>query len=487
MKKISVKMAVIAIVLIIACFIYRVALGSTMTFSRPNPGFETQGQWADPPASLITDFDTEGIVKIEKIRTKGQQLDIRFKALSPGDTTAGFTMEGESDLFFTCSLSVDRFLTITVDGLFFAGEECILYAAGIFLLVTCFLFLQYFLSLKGGDLYSYLAIFSVGMALFTGAGAIGIIFSIIHYLIDPYGYGIYSAITALSRTASSCMFYMTIPMLIFAIAMIVSNIELLRHERLRFANILGIIIPVSMILGEALLVFLDGMFFMGSFEEYRVRAIIIEVLTTIYVYFECMLAGSVICGIRSVKHKVPFDRDYIIILGCKFRADGSLTPLLQGRCDRAISFWKEQKKTTGKDAILMPSGGQGPDESMPEAEAMARYLLSQGVPESSIVREQESKNTYQNMEFSKKLIDAKNPRAKVAYATTNYHVFRSGLWASLAGLNAEGLGGVTKWWFWPNAFMRECVGLMANRVRQEAILLVRTIIICIFLSYLTIN
>jgi uncharacterized SAM-binding protein YcdF (DUF218 family) len=325
------------------------------------------------------------------------------------------------------------------------------------------------------------------MALFTGAGAIGLIFSIIHYLIDPYGYGIYSAITALSQTASSCMFYMTIPMLIFAIAMIVSNIELLRHERLRFANILGIIIPVSMILGEALLVFLDGMFFMGSFEEYRVRAIIIEVLTTIYVYFECMLAGSVICGIRSVKHKVPFDRDYIIILGCKFRADGSLTPLLQGRCDRAISFWKEQKKTTGKDAILMPSGGQGPDESMPEAEAMARYLLSQGVPESSIVREQESKNTYQNMEFSKKLIDAKNPRAKVAYATTNYHLFRSGLWASLACLNAEGLGGVTKWWFWPNAFMRECVGLMANRVRQEAILLVLTIIICIFLSYLTIN
>ena len=40
-----------------------------------------------------------------------------------------------------------------------------------------------------------------------------------------------------------------------------------------------------------------------------------------------------------------------------------------------------------------------------------------------------------------------------------------------AGLSAEGIGGKTNWWFWPNAFMRECAGLLRNRIRQEIVLL----------------
>ena len=75
------------------------------------------------------------------------------------------------------------------------------------------------------------------------------------------------------------------------------------------------------------------------------------------------------------------------------------------------------------------------------------------------------------MQFSKSLIDHEKPGAKVAYATTNYHVFRSGVWANLAGLPAEGVGSRTKWWYWPNAFMRECAGLMLNRIPQELLLL----------------
>ena len=113
---------------------------------------------------------------------------------------------------------------------------------------------------------------------------------------------------------------------------------------------------------------------------------------------------------------------------------------------------------------------------MPEAEAMRRYLVSQGIPESAIRVEDRSHNTYQNMEYSRALIEKERPDAKVAYATTNYHVFRSGVWASLAGLPAEGMGSRTKWWYWPNAFMRECAGLMLNRVPQELLLLVAMIV-----------
>ena len=76
------------------------------------------------------------------------------------------------------------------------------------------------------------------------------------------------------------------------------------------------------------------------------------------------------------------------------------------------------------------------------------------------------------MAFSRKLIEAEKPEARTAFSTTNYHVFRSGVWAGLAGLPAEGVGSRTKWWYWPNAFMRECVGLLQNRWKQELVLLV---------------
>ena len=154
--------------------------------------------------------------------------------------------------------------------------------------------------------------------------------------------------------------------------------------------------------------------------------------------------------------------------------------------DRAIWFWKEQQEQGGKEAVLIPSGGQGGDEPMAEAEAMGRYLRERGIPEKAILQEEKSRNTYQNMEFSRKLIEERDGSAddkNVIFVTTNYHVFRSGVWAGLAGLRAEGLGSDTRWWFWPNAFIRECAGLLANRLVPEAVCLV--ILILIFGSIAT--
>ena len=185
-----------------------------------------------------------------------------------------------------------------------------------------------------------------------------------------------------------------------------------------------------------------------------------------------MLAGSVICGIRAGRYRPAMGKDFIIILGCWFRKDGTLPPLLRGRADQAITFWKQQKETTGKEALLIPSGGQGRDECMPEAEAIRQYLLSQGIPDRLIHPECESRNTLENMKFSKQIADAVNPKGKVVFATTNYHVFRSGVWAARAGLRAEGMGGKTRWWYWPNAFMRECAGLLLRRWKQELLLMI---------------
>ena len=86
------------------------------------------------------------------------------------------------------------------------------------------------------------------------------------------------------------------------------------------------------------------------------------------------------------------------------------------------------------------------------------------------------------MAFSKKIIEQEKKNAKVIYSTTNYHVFRSGVWASLAELPAEGIGSRTKWWFWPNAFMRECAGLLQKRWKQE---LAGLVLLMLFFGALT--
>ena len=192
----------------------------------------------------------------------------------------------------------------------------------------------------------------------------------------------------------------------------------------------------------------------------------------IFTYFECMLLGSVVCGIRAAKHVPDYNKDFIIILGCGFRKDGTLTPLLKGRVDKALEFRRTQFLATGKRAVFIPSGGQGPNESMPEAEAMYRYLRENGIPEDDIIKEDRSVNTYQNMMFSKQIIDRTGHRSNVMFSTTNYHVFRSGVWAADVGLVADGIGSGTKWWFWPNAFIRECVGLLQKKLKQEILLLV---------------
>ena len=79
--------------------------------------------------------------------------------------------------------------------------------------------------------------------------------------------------------------------------------------------------------------------------------------------------------------------------------------------------------------------------------------------------EDKSSTTLENMKFSKKIIHKINPDAKIIFSTTNYHIFRSGMLSQAAELNAEGIGSKTKWYFWPNAFLREFVGIICAKIK----------------------
>ena len=93
---------------------------------------------------------------------------------------------------------------------------------------------------------------------------------------------------------------------------------------------------------------------------------------------------------------------------------------------------------------------------------MRQYLLEQGVPEERIIQEDRSTDTRENMAFSKEKIWEVDPNGKVAFATTNYHVFRAGIIATSENIKVEGIGSKTRSYYWINAFIREFIATIVT-------------------------
>ncbi|MCC3237605.1 YdcF family protein, partial [Pediococcus acidilactici] len=109
-----------------------------------------------------------------------------------------------------------------------------------------------------------------------------------------------------------------------------------------------------------------------------VLLVFIGIDVTFTFIFSCYLFYSFLYQIIPIREKV----NYIITLGAGIRSE-TVTPLLKGRLDKALEyFWKQD----GNPKFVV-SGGQGPDEPVSEAYAMAKYLKSQHVPEDKIILE----------------------------------------------------------------------------------------------------
>ena len=197
------------------------------------------------------------------------------------------------------------------------------------------------------------------------------------------------------------------------------------------------------------------------------------ILNSILSYLYSIILATLYCNIKAAKHIPKYDKDCIIILGCKINRDGTLTPLLKARVDKAIEFAKKQKEITGKEMIFIPSGGKGKDETISEAEAMKKYLIKQGIKKNNIIIEDKSTSTFENMTYSNKIIEGNIKKANISFSTTNYHVFRSGVIANKCGIDCEGMGSNTKWYFYTNALIREFIAnLVSEKKKHLGIILI---------------
>ncbi len=471
MKKAARQILFCAAALVVFCIICRLTVYRDYSVYVSLPP-QAAGQTA--PGTQGIEFMPEdgSVLRAGEMERKGDTVRIRISPEGRGKTW--FEVHGpEGETMTAGVLQVGPLNTVYnySDGSF-TGDNALLIAVTVFFLYVGIVMARQFFHVTGPDFYSYVTIFFAGFSIFSFSTFLMLLRVTVFRFLSPQEYNMLSAYSAISGAGMRFMF-LTLPAVVFfSLAMAVSNITLLRHEKPRLRNVLGLGVSALLIAGEALGMFLAMRSFSGSEWEMRIATTIENVYATSFAYFECILAGAVICALKAAKNEPAPDKDFIVILGCWFRKDGSLPPLLKGRADRALAFYRKQKEATGKEAVMIPSGGQGRDESMPEAEAIARYLRENGVPPDKIILEDRAANTYENMSFSAEIIRHIDPEGKAVFVTTNYHVFRSGLWASLAGFRAEGIGGKTVWWFWPNAFIRECAGLLKNRWKQEILLLI---------------
>lgn len=439
MKKLLKKKTLFAVVLAVVLFL---ALGSYLVIT--DTSYCEYIYEGDNP--IYTDakvtYSTDGIVEdCAPVHDNGY-FKLQFNSLKKGSTSATivlFTDGNESmRMFAEYHVGIFNILYKRVNGLLsdIDGYPAVYITISLyFIIMGVYMIFNFKDSLKK-SMYSYKTVFNCSlMILLCGFGIMFSLFSA--YLLSLIFVFIYSC----SMTAS--------------------NISLIIHEGFRVQNALGIIISVCLTIGVLACAAFP---FLYMYFDSIVFNILYSVVSTIFIFIEIFLISTKVCTLIAAKHKPKYDKDYIIILGCGIKEDGTLLQLLRGRVDKAIEFYNAQLENTGKKAVFVPSGGQGSDEIISEGEAMKRYLLEQDIPVDQIMPETKSTNTLENMKFSKVLINDEN--AKVAFSTTNYHVFRGGMFASQVNMNAEGMGSRTKWYFWPNAFIREFAGLIVSQKKR---------------------
>lgn len=90
--------------------------------------------------------------------------------------------------------------------------------------------------------------------------------------------------------------------------------------------------------------------------------------------------------------------DVMVIFGCQVKPDGP-SILLRDRLDTALDYLEDHP-----DMTVVVTGGKGDDEHISEAQCMYNYLTEHGVNGENIYMEDQSRNTWQNANYTLDLL-----------------------------------------------------------------------------------
>lgn len=121
------------------------------------------------------------------------------------------------------------------------------------------------------------------------------------------------------------------------------------------------------------------------------------------------------------------EADAIVVLGAA-QYQGKPSPVLRARLDHAVGLYAR-----GLAPRLVLTGGIAEGDRESEASVSRTYVLGAGVPDSSILMENEGRTTGQSLSAVGQLLSARNLR-RVVLVSDPFHLFRASLVARRNGL-----------------------------------------------------
>lgn len=186
--------------------------------------------------------------------------------------------------------------------------------------------------------------------------------------------------------------------------------------------ILGILFIISIVY-FSIKKYLNNLKYFFIFKRIIIVSIIVLLIIFIIVESAIIIYGNI--------HNIE-KTDYIIILGAGINGE-EMSPALKERMEAALEYLENNDR--GEKIIV--SGGKGDGENIPEALAMKRYLVSNGVDENRIIMEDKSTNTFENLKFSKeKIVEDSGKRidsVSTKIVTSDFHCLRSKFLARRTG------------------------------------------------------
>lgn len=194
----------------------------------------------------------------------------------------------------------------------------------------------------------------------------------------------------------------------------------------------------------------------------RKKPIVVRIILTL------LLIGVLCFGALSGyiawwnRDRIQGDPQVMIILGCRVMPWGEASILLQDRLNRAAEYLAEHPGMT-----VVVSGGQGADEPDSEANVMRDILVEKGVPEESILLEDESFSTWENLLNSIELLadEGYDVTEDILVVSNGFHLGRVHmLWNRMGGddnlsmLAAPSSHRLSRW----KMYFREPVGLVKS-------------------------
>ncbi len=152
--------------------------------------------------------------------------------------------------------------------------------------------------------------------------------------------------------------------------------------------------------------------------------------------------------------------DVGVVLGMGVEPDGTPTPSLQSRLDRAVAGYR-----AGLYPHILVSGSSAAG-GYDEARDMGRYLVAQGIPRKVIIEDHEGRNTYLTVRHTRELL-ARRGWHSAAFISEYFHILRIRLACWRLGIRDERSEHSTSGGLWWNvrAVVREFVAYYWYLVR----------------------